>query len=246
MTLRSLVCLLAAGTAACQRNQPAPPSPAVTGTQSFDTAFWVKGWGFYLQPIKPGAKDGADKSMDVWRDLFTGMAKDPNTRELLTRLHGGWPTEIIAVDAKRATDQTAFNAPPPDGTAVVLRVADLNLKQVDTKAGPVPFREIVYGRVIRIKGAGTSELPLKKEEPSPGDALELAVEDYVLRHTPGWVARRGTGPDTSFQDDQQLRRAAEEAKLPPSAEDQRRELDKRIEEYANLAKSCFGENGDRK
>src|SRR5262245_3033018 len=119
--------LLAVGATACQRNQPAPPSPVVTGSQSFDTAFWVNGWGFYLQPIKPGEKEGADKSKVVWRDLFAGMAKDPKTRELLTRLHGGWPAEIVVVDAKQATDQAAFKTPPPDGTAVILRVADINL-----------------------------------------------------------------------------------------------------------------------
>jgi hypothetical protein len=232
--------LLAAGATACQRNQPAPPSPTVTGTQSFDTAFWVKGWGFYLLPIKPGPEGGAEKSKEVWRDLFAGMAEDPKTRELLTRLHGGGPTEIMVVDAKQATDQDAFKTPPPEGVAVVLRVADLNRKEVNTKAGAVPFREVAYGRVIRIKNAVTSESPLGKEAPPPGDALELAVEDYVLRHAPGLVARWGTGPETNFADDEQLRRAAEDAKLPASVEDQRRELDQKIKGYADRAKAYYG------
>jgi hypothetical protein len=168
------------------------------------------------------------------------MAKDPTTRELLTQLHGGWPAAIVVVDAKQTKDQAVFKAPPPDGVAVVLRVAELNLKEVKTIAGLVPFREIAYGRVIRVKDAVIAELPLGNEEPTPGDALDLAVEDYVLRHAPGWVARRGTGPDTSFVDDEQLRRSAEDAKMPPGVEVQRRELDQKIKDYADRAKAYLG------
>jgi hypothetical protein len=158
------------------------------------------------------------------------MAKDAKTRELLTQLHGGWPTELIAVDAKQAGDKAALKAEPPVGRAVVLRVADLNHKEVKTKAGPVPFREIVFGRVIRIKDAVITSLPLGSEEPLPAGALDLAIEDYVLRHAPGWVARPGPGPDTSFADDEQLRHSAEDAKLPLNVEDQRRELDQKIKD----------------
>jgi hypothetical protein len=182
----------------------------------------------------------ADKSKEVWRDLFPGMAKDAKTRELLTRLHGDWPAEFIVVDAKQAKDKSAFKAPPSDGIAVVLRVADINHKEVQTTAGPVPFREIAFGHVVRIKDAVIAQLPLGKEEPRPGDALDLAIEDYVLRHAPGWVARQGTGPDTSFSDDEQLRRSAEDAKLPTDVEDQRRELDEKIKVYADRAKAYYG------
>jgi hypothetical protein len=154
--------LLAVGATACHRNQPKPLSGTAKGEQSYDSTFSVQGWGFYLQPIKPSEKDGADKSKVVWRDLFAGMAKDAKTRELLTRLHGGWPAEIVVVDAKQATDLAVIKAPPPDGTAIILRVADLNHKEVNTKGGAVPFREIAYGRVIRIKDAVVSELPLGK------------------------------------------------------------------------------------
>lgn len=236
--------LLAVGTTACQREQPPqpPPSPglASTGTLSRDSAFWVSGWGYYLRPTGAGKPTGADKSKEVWSDLFSGMSKDAKTRELLTRLHGGWPAELIVVDAKQAKDQSAFKAQPPDGVAVVLRVADLNLKEVKTIAGPVPFREISYGLVIRIKDALIAELPLGKAEPLPEEALSLAIEDYVLRHAPGWVACRGTGPATSFADDEQLRRSAEDAKLPPSVEDQRRELDQKIKDLANRSKDYYG------
>ena len=58
------------------------------------------------------------------------MAKDAKTRELLTRLHGGWPTELVVIDAEHTKDQAAFKAMPPEGVAVVLRVADLNRKDV--------------------------------------------------------------------------------------------------------------------
>lgn len=236
--------LLAAGATACQRSQPPqpPPSPvpATTGAASSDSAFWVSGWTYYLRPVQPGAAADADKGKGVWRNLFPAMAKDAKTRELLTRLHGGWAAELIAVDSKQAKDKSAFKAAPLDGVAVVLRVADLNHKAVETKSGPVPFREIAYSRVIRIKGAGISGLPLGRKEPLPGEALDLAIEDFVLRHAPGWVARQGPGIDTSFADDEQLRRSAEDSKLPPNVEDQRRELDQKIKEYADRAKAYYG------
>jgi hypothetical protein len=127
--------LLAIGATACQQNQPpqppAPPDPAPNGTQSREGAFWVSGWGYCLRPIKSGP---VEKSQEVWNDLFPKMARDAKTRELLTQLHGGWPTELVVVDAKQAEDKTAFKAPPPEGVAVVLRVADLQLKDVKTKA----------------------------------------------------------------------------------------------------------------
>jgi hypothetical protein len=236
--------LLAFGTTACQQNPPPPapttPGTALTGTQSFESSFWVTGWSYYLRPIKSGEPTGVDKSQEVWRNLFTGMAKDPKTRELLTRLHGGWPTALLVVDEKQSRDQSAFKAPPPDGVAVALRVANLNRKVVKTKDGAVPFREIAHGRVIRIKDAATTSLPVGKEEPLPEEALGLAIEEYVLRHAPGWIVRLGTGPATHFDDDQQLRRSAEEAKLPASVEDQRRELERRIRDHEEQAKALYG------
>ena len=239
-----MLVLVAVGATACQRNQPPPPppspSPASTGTQSRESAFWVSGWGYYLRPIGAGKPTDADKSKEVWGALFSGMSKDAKTRELLTRLHGGWPAVLIVVDEKQAKDQSVFKAQPPDGVAVVLRVADLNLKEVKTKAGPVPFREISYGLVIRMKDAVIAELPSGKVEPLPEEALNLAIEDYVLRHAPGWVARWGTGPATNFADDEQLQRSAEEAKLPASVEDQRRELDQKIEGLASRSKDYHG------
>src|SRR5947209_20454484 len=144
--------LLAAAAAACQRNQPPQPppapGPAPAGTQSRDSAFWVSGWGYCLRPVQGGPPAGVEKSREVWRDLFPGMAKDAKTRELLTRLHGGWPAELFCLNGEQARDKDAFKAPPPAGVAVVLRVADLHLKEVKARAGPVPFREIAFGRVV--------------------------------------------------------------------------------------------------
>ena len=67
-----------------------------------------------------------------------------------------------------------------------------------------------------------------KSEPSPGGPLNLAMEDYVLRHAPGWVVIGGP----VF--------AAEGEKLPTSVEDQRRGLDRRIKDYADHAKAFYG------
>lgn len=238
------LCLLAVLATACQRSQPAQvsstPSRAATGAQSRDDAFWVTGWAYFLRPVKPSPPTDAAKGQEVWRGLFTGMANDAKTRELLTRLHGGWPAALFVIDAKDAASKSALKAPPPDGIAVAMRVADLNLKEVKTKAGSVPFREIACSRVIRIKDAVVADLPFGKEEPLPAEALDLAIEEYVLRTAPGWVARRGAGPETSFADDERLARNAEEADLPQSVEEQRRALDQRIKDYSTRAQAYYG------
>lgn len=237
---RLLLLPLATTIVGCQRNQPSPPSPAPTGTQSRESTFWVSGWGYCLRPLKGDAPAGTDDAKAIWSDLFTGMAGDAQTRGLLTRLHGGWPTEFIAVDSSRSGDESAFKAAPGDGFAVAVRVGDLGQKEVTTKTGPTPFRMIAFGHVVRIKDAAISALPVGQSEPLPGDALDLAIEEFVMRRAPGWVARRATGPGTPFEDDGRLKLAIEELELPASLDAQRRELDAKVEEYANRARAFFG------
>jgi hypothetical protein len=65
-----------------------------------------------------------------------------------------------------------------------------------------------------------------KDEPSPGGPLGLAMEDYVQRRAPGWAVIGGP----FFEDE----------KLPASLEEQRRDLDKRIKEYEDHARTFFG------
>ena len=92
---------------------------------------------------------------------------------------------------------------------------------------------ITYARVIDIKDAvilgSLDELPSgPAKEPAPGEPLDLAMQDYILRHAPGWVVRGGPVL------------ASEDEKLPASVEDQRRELDQQIKDYADRAKVYFG------
>src|SRR5262249_59717726 len=101
----------------------------------------------------PEAAVDADNAKEVWRDLFSGMAKDAKTRDLLRRLHGDLPVELVVLDAKQAEDQAVLMAPPPDGTAIALRVADVTQKEEKSKAGTVPVRVIAYSRMILIKDA---------------------------------------------------------------------------------------------
>jgi hypothetical protein len=232
-----ILLLLAVGIAGCQRRQPPQPSPAPkpspAASQNRESAFWVTGWTYYLRPLKPDTPTDADKAKEHWRGLFTGMAKDATTRELLTRLHGGWPTEFIVVEANQAEDKAALKAPPPDGVAIAMRVADLNLKEEKSKVGTIPVREIAYGRVVSIKyatipGSGVDLADDWKKEPLPGEPLSLAMEDYILRHAPGWVVRGGP----VF--------ATEDEELPASAAEQRRALDQKIKDYVDHAKAYYG------
>ena len=230
------VCFLllaaAASVAGCQRNQPSPPpGPAAPeATTPYRTSFSASGWTFHLRPLKPDAQAAADKANEVWRDLFPRMAKDPKTLELLKHLHADLPVEFVILDAKQAQDKAALTAPPPDGTAVVMRVADISRKEEKSKAGTVPVRVIAYSRVILIKDAAApgdlgALAENVKDEPSPGGPLGLAMEDYVQRHAPGWAVIGGP----FFEDE----------KLPGSAEGQRRDLDQRIKQYEDHAKAFF-------
>ena len=235
----SFVLLLAtgAGVAGCQRNQPAQPSPparpaAAGAAEPYSTSFSASGWTFHLRPLKPDATPDADNAKEVWRGLFPGMANDPKTRDLLKHLHAGLPVELVVLDAKQAADEAVLKAPPSEGAAVAMRVADISLTDEKSKAGTVPVRVIAYSRVILIKDAAAPAGNLgalaqnMKDAPSPGAALGLAMEDYVLRHAPGWAGIGGP----NFENE----------KLPPSVEEQRRDLHQRIKEYQDHAKAFFG------
>ena len=218
-----------AGVAGCQRNQP--PSPAREATQPYSTSFSASGWTFHLRHLKPDAPADADKAKEVWRDLFPGMAKDAKTRDLLRRLHADLPVELVVLDAKQADDKAVLMAPPPDGTQVAMRVADISHKEEKSKAGTIPVRVIAYSRVILIKDATApgnlgALAENMKDEPSPGGPLGLAMEDYVQRHAPGWAVIGGP--------------FFEGEKLPASVEEQRRDLDQRIKEYEDHAKAFCG------
>lgn len=213
------------------------------GQESRKSSFWVAGWTFFLVPLSANPETSAEKATKAWRDLFAGMAKDAATQKLLTRLHGGWPAEFCVVNPKKAKDSAAFKTPPSAGMAIALRVADLDFKEVKTKRGLVPFRQTAFGHVVDIHNAEVASLPIGKKEPMPGEALELVMEEYFSRIAPGWIVLKGTGPGTGLRDDyddQELRRVVEEAKLPASLADQRRDLERKIETYAAQASAFFG------
>lgn len=213
------------------------------GTQNFSKAMWVTDWTYFLRPIAGDETTAADEAEKVWRDLFSGMARDGQTREVLTQIHGDWPAQLLVVDPKDVGDDEHFRALPPEGVAIALRVADLDHQVVTTSSGPVPFRRISLGYVVHIQDANISGLTLDREEPLPGEALELAIEEYVLRHAPGYVARFGTGPNVSFDDVERLGRSAEEAQMPASVAEQREALDQKIEDYSAKFKAYYGVTG---
>jgi hypothetical protein len=162
------------------------------------------------------------------------MAKDPKTRDLLRHLHADLPVAFVVLDAKQAEDDTALITPPPEGYAIAMRVADVGHEEKKSGASAVPMTVIAYGHVILLRDAQASAAPDAlgalaenwRKEPSPGGPLNLAMEDYVLRHAPGWTAIGGP--------------FFEGEKLPHSVDEQRRELDQGIKAYAEHAKAYYG------
>jgi hypothetical protein len=237
-----LLLVAGAGTAGCQRKPSPPSSPpanpsAPAATNPYSTSFSATGWTFQLRPLKPDERADEDKAKEIWRGLFPGMAQDVKTRDLIRHLHADLPAELVVLDAKQAEDKAALTAPPPDGFAIAMRVADISHKEVTSRVGTVPVRVIAYGRASRFKGlANPDSLGAMAEnmrrEPSPGTALDLAMEDYLLRHAPGWAVVGGPIID-------------EDVKLPASVEEQRRDLERRVEEYADQARAFYGARRER-
>src|SRR5262245_49089627 len=129
-----------AGVAGCQKNQP--PQQA---TQPYSTSFSASGWTFHLRHLKPDAQADADKAREVWRDLFPGMAKDATTRDLLRRLHGDLPVELVVLDAKQAWDKAVLMAPQHRAA----ELAPTELRRPHVAARQVGPAEVAVVEVIR-------------------------------------------------------------------------------------------------
>src|SRR5262249_13644688 len=151
-------------------------------------------------------------------DLFSGMAKDPATRDLFRRLHGDLPVEFVAVDEKAAADDAVMKAPPGEGFAFALRVGDLRTYKENTDSGEVLFRDITFGHVTYIKDAVTSNAAEGLKEPNPGEALGLAMEDYMLRRAGDWMIGGMI--------------VEKDLKVPAQAAERQADLDRRIHAYA--------------
>jgi hypothetical protein len=210
-------------------------TPAAT-PYTYTTSFSARNWAFHLRPVGTVGAAARASAEDTWRDLFPRMAKDQDTLQLLRRLHGGLPVEFVVVDPKAAADDEAMKAPPRERFAFVMRVGDLRTYTKTTPAGEIIFRVIAYSRVAHIKDASRSPpmdvegalgkvVDALKEEPRPGEALGLAMDDYMLRQAPDWAIG---GP--IVMEDQEL----------PGAGERRADLDRRIQAYAEHASAYYG------
>jgi hypothetical protein len=206
------------------------PSTPVSTTSPYSTSFFGTGWSYRLRPLKSEKPKNTDEVKQVWRDLFTRMANDAKTLELLKRLSGDLPVEFIVLDAEQAKDKERLKAPPSDGKAVVIRVADTGKPDEKVAGDEFPLRVLAVGRAVLLKDAenpssleGLTEN--MKREPSGGAALTLAMKEYLLRHAVGYGMLSGP--------------AADDEDLPKSIEDQRQVLDKQIKEHAEHAKEFY-------
>jgi hypothetical protein len=221
-----------AGGIGCQGGRhptPTPAGPSARGAP-FSTSFSARNWIFHLRQLAPNSTDDEAKAAEVWSDLFAGMAEDAKTRHLLTQLHGGRPVELVVLPGEKAGDDAVLTAPPPDGYDFVMRLADLGHTR---QSGGDLVRLIAYGHVILIKDSeapvvsGLEDVAKGYEKlPLPGEPLSLAMEDYVFRHAPGWAVISGP----YFR----------EESLPRGVEEQRRDLDRRISDYASHARAYYG------
>ena len=217
---------LVASLAGCQK---APPAPSPAASSPSTTAFTASGWSYSLRRMPTAGTEAAADVPKEWKDLFSEMAHDPETLALLARLHGGLKTEFVVLTAEEAGKNEVLGAPPAEGVSVAMRVGDLEQSTQDIDGQTVPVRVIAYGHVVRLQRPVTRDpleaLKLAREAPLPGKSLNLAMEDFVLRHIPGWVLRSGP--------------VNRDEKLPESVDEDRRELDRRIQELAEQARTFY-------
>jgi hypothetical protein len=235
---RLLLLSACASVTGCPRTEPHPLSPPASpppeAAKPYSNSFGARGWTYHLRHLEPAAAADAGKAKELWSNLFPEMAKDPKTRDLLKHLHAGLPVELVVLDAEQAGNDAVLNAPPPEGSVVAMRVADISHEEEKSGASTVPVRVIAYSRVILIKDAVASAVHDSlgalaedwKNAPSPGEPLSLAMEDYTLRHAPGWAVIGGP--------------IDKDEKVPSSVGEQRKDLDRRIKDYADHAKSYYG------
>lgn len=241
--IRLVICVvggIAAG--GCGKSSPpvgpaAPPAPASAAPQQPYSTYLFSNAKAHLRPLNSDAPVDAEKAKVIWRELLPGMVADEKSRELLRLLHGDLPADLVLIDAAQAEDQDAMAARPPQGVAVAFRVADKIVSEEKLKRGanPVPVRVVNYCQVVLIENAATKSAPNMASAMSgmtnvfkdlhPVEPLYLLMEDYVLRHAPGWILIR----DVSDA----------EPELPASVEEQRRDLDLRIQAFAERAKTYY-------
>jgi hypothetical protein len=213
-----------------------PPGLVSVQVVPHSDSFSARNWSYYLRPVptdKPGPKPTAE---EAWDGLFPGMTADPATRELLQRLYGGLPVEFVVLDKEATND--ALTKPPAEGLAVAFRVANLGSHKKKTIDGETLFGLIAIGRATFIKDVVSPQpsegindavaglVKTMKDRPSDGEAFDLAVEDYMLRHQTGWLVVGGP----FFEQGKQL---------PKNPQEHRAALDARIKGYAEKSADYY-------
>ena len=229
------------GIAGCQRATPPPPPSTesdrpVPSKQDFGTHSSGATWGFTLQPLHADTEPNAAEVAKLGPNLFSGMAKDPKTLDLLKQLNADRSIELVVVDVKQAEDKKVMEAPPRDEYASVIRVTEPRSEDSQQTPGALRFRVtslfITRNEAAESKIGDASDVIDKLKAtgnvPLASFSLVLAMEDYVSRHAPGWAVRSAT-----FS----YRRSSE--KLPSTIEEQRKDLDHWTQVYAQEARDYY-------
>jgi hypothetical protein len=211
-------------------HQPDPGS--VKHSPHYDS-FSARNWSYYLRPVPAGRPGPTPTAEEAWNGLFPGMAADPSTRELLQRLYGRLPLEFVVLD--RAATNDDLTRPPAEGLAVAVRVADLGSRKEKTADGETLFGLVALGRATFIKDfvspdsmdAVAGLMKTMTDRPSDGEAFDLAVEDYMLRHQTGWLVVGGPIFDEKGRP------------LPQDPQAHRADLDARIKQYAEKSADFY-------
>lgn len=162
----------------------------------------------FLVPLEPVPDGGRRTAQEVWKSLVDELRQDEPTRQLLTRLHGGVPSLIIAAEppqdfvpegigASTAPDTYRFSVTWFEPIAPgVDRWSDITAEIGGRSDAPV---ECLLGTwkthrlaSFRIKNSTKNHrdnvlaeiLSSQCDEPA---VLVLAANDYLLRKQSGWL-----------------------------------------------------------
>lgn len=177
-----------------------------------------------LIPLQVKDSDKVEAAEVVWRDLYPGMAGDPETKKLLARLYGA-TTATLVVLKKPPGDGYQPDFAPQQPTEAFLALWHLpgSVRLRDENAEPgVPASLLsVTLHMASFKAGPTVRGSYEV------DATFLICNDYLLRHRKGYYLHHGFGSPT----DPKI-----EVIAKGSIEELRVELDRKIEAWPPKSK----------
>jgi len=226
--------------------QPVKPRTIVLVHESRSTP----GNNAYLLPIKAGADESRQSPEKLWKTLAIDMAKDPETQKLLQKLFGGLRVKFVGQTGnghdRTFADKEEVDAGNDVELVLCLNESDYVNKRLDEgqvfhyAVSSADVLAVVHVEVLKEEkgpvAQGEDEMTFA---PDAGEAMMLAVEDYLQRHPNGWRSVfLGTNEHPAFE-------ALSRIAPTDTVERRRTDLDQRIKAFAERYQKFLTSRGKK-